>query len=83
MWHSLGNNDKCCSLCSVCMDCGLSLNRLIQFVTANDFQDLHWNTYVVESRRFARYDGRTLSKLEYFKSYNLDNVEHSLAKVLL
>ena len=38
---------------------------------------------MVDSRRFAKYKGQILSKLEDSKSYNLTTVDHSLAKVLL
>ena len=55
--------------------------RLIHFVTANDFHDLHWNTYVVESRKFAKYEGHRMSIPEDSKSDILIDSEHSLAKV--
>ena len=60
----------------------LSLYRLIHFVTANDFHDLHWNTYVVESRRFAKYGGRTLSELEDSKWHNSTRGHKSIAEVV-
>ena len=51
-------------------------------MTANEFHDLHWNTYVVESRRFARFRGRILPGLKASKSYNSLDVDQTIAKVM-
>jgi hypothetical protein len=32
--------------------------RLIETVTAFDFTEMAWNTYVVENKRFATYEGQ-------------------------
>ena len=51
-------------------------------MTANEFHDLHWNTYVVESRRLARFRGRIIPGLKASKSYSSSDPEQNIAKVM-